>query len=115
MAFYTLGMTPDSARSLAPPDIHPRDVPSIPVPGWAVRWDDGDFIATRETPLTSYQMHFGALEEITCSDAGELWLLVDAQTRLAERLTTAENHHAVGRQQRIEALQSQQRGRPPES
>ncbi|MFD0538630.1 hypothetical protein ACFQY7_37790 [Actinomadura luteofluorescens] len=49
-------------------------------------------------PLSDYQLLNGCLEEIVAADEGELWLLCDAQTRLAERVATAErlraSHHA---------------------
>lgn len=109
-------MTPDSAHSVgATTQIDVRDVPSIPIPGWAIAWHDGDFVATRTAPLTSYQLHYGALEEIACRDAGELFLLCEAQRRLAESLTTCEQLHEADRRQRIEAVQSQRQERPGES
>lgn len=61
-----------------------------PFPGWDVADDEGLLIATRQVKLTRYQREYGALAEVDARDEGELWLLVDAQTRLAERLATAE-------------------------
>lgn len=108
-------MTPDTAHTLGTPRISVRDVHSIPVPGWSISWEDGDFVAVRQTSLTSYQVHHGALEEISCGDAGELWLLCEAQRRLAEALTTAEQLHEADRRRRIEAVQSHREERPRES
>lgn len=59
-------------------------------PGWVITKDEGWFTARRSTPLTDYQRLNGALMELDARDDGELWLLIDAQTRLAERLATAE-------------------------
>jgi hypothetical protein len=63
------------------------------VPGWDVYNDDGLLVATRKTKLSEYQRAFGALMEVAARDLGELWMLTDAQTRLAERLATAEGLH----------------------
>jgi hypothetical protein len=64
--------------------------PAVTVPGWDVVVDDGLYVATRCGSLTEYQRSYGALSEIAVRDSGELWLICDAQTRLAERLATAE-------------------------
>ena len=106
-------MTPDTARSRTP-QVVVEDVPAIPIPGWNISWEDGDFVATRVAPLTSYQLHNGALEEVSCGDAGELFLLCEAQRRLAEALTTAEQLHDAERRRRIQAIESERR-RPQES
>ncbi|TDB91133.1 hypothetical protein [Actinomadura sp. 7K534] len=60
------------------------------MPGWHGERSDGGLRATRMTPLSDYQLLNGCLDEIVASDEGELWLLCDAQTRLAERVATAE-------------------------
>lgn len=66
----------------------PPPVPGIP--GWHVHTDGDVLVARRATGLTQYMIHYGALLEIRARDWGELWILCDAQTRLAERLATAE-------------------------
>ena len=63
---------------------------SMCMPGWHNERSDGGLRATRVTPLSDYQLLNGCLEEIVALDEGELWLLCDAQTRLAERVATAE-------------------------
>ncbi|WP_143219852.1 hypothetical protein [Actinomadura sp. CNU-125] len=63
---------------------------SMCMPGWHSERSDGGLRATRVTPLSDYQLLNGCLEEIVALDEGELWLLCDAQTRLAERVATAE-------------------------
>jgi hypothetical protein len=60
------------------------------MPGWHGERSERGLRATRVTPLSDYQLLNGCLEEITALDEGELWLLCDAQTRLAERVATAE-------------------------
>lgn len=60
------------------------------LPGWEIVNDDGILIATRTIPLSEYQRCNGAVDEVTARDEGELWVLLDAHTRLAERLATAE-------------------------
>ncbi|MVZ99259.1 hypothetical protein F8568_002415 [Actinomadura sp. LD22] len=60
------------------------------MPGWHGERSERGLKATRVTPLSDYQLLNGCLEEITALDEGELWLLCDAQTRLAERVATAE-------------------------
>lgn len=68
------------------------------MPGWHGERSGTGLRATRLTPLSDYQLLNGCLEEIVAADEGELWLLCDAQTRLAERVATAErlraSHHA---------------------
>nr|BFE33164.1 hypothetical protein GCM10010200_054150 [Actinomadura rugatobispora] len=50
--------------------------------------------ATRSRELTAYQRAWGALPEVQAASQGELWVLCDAQTRLAERLAVAEAQRA---------------------
>ena len=65
--------------------------PPVPlVPGWDVHDDDGLLVATRRAELTEYQRMYGALAEVAVRDKAELWIICDAQIRLAERLATAE-------------------------
>ncbi|GGQ10280.1 hypothetical protein GCM10010187_28020 [Actinomadura coerulea] len=64
------------------------------MPGWHSERSDAGLRATRVTPLSDYQLLNGCLEEIVAADEGELWLLCDAQTRLAERVATAERLRA---------------------
>jgi hypothetical protein len=66
----------------------PHPVPMVP--GWHVHKDGSMLVARRATGLTEYMRAYGALDEIRVRDLGELWVLCDAQTRLAERLATAE-------------------------
>lgn len=47
-------------------------------------------MATRHDELTDYQRQWGAVSELDARTEGELWLLCDAQTRLAERLAVAQ-------------------------
>ena len=61
------------------------------VPGWTVVDDDGTYVATRRQELTWYQRQWGALSEVDARTSEELWLLCDAQNRLAERLALAES------------------------
>jgi hypothetical protein len=61
------------------------------IPGWTITEDDGLLIAVRQGKLTEYQRRYGAIDEVDARDEGELWILCDAQTRLAERLGTAED------------------------
>ncbi|QFG23369.1 hypothetical protein [Actinomadura sp. WMMB 499] len=63
---------------------------SMCMPGWHSERSDGGLRATRVMPLSDYQLLNGCLEQIVALDEGELWLLCDAQTRLAERVATAE-------------------------
>ncbi|MFC4054357.1 hypothetical protein ACFOY4_32085 [Actinomadura syzygii] len=60
------------------------------MPGWHNERSDDGLRATRITPLSDYQRSNGCLQQIVALDEGELWLLCDAQTRLAERVATAE-------------------------
>lgn len=62
----------------------------VTAPGWDVSDDDGLLIAVRRGRLSEYQKKYGALAELEARDEGELWMLCDAHTRLAERLMTAE-------------------------
>ncbi|TMQ86946.1 hypothetical protein ETD83_40045 [Actinomadura soli] len=64
------------------------------MPGWRSERSDKGLRATRISPLSDYQLLNGCLEEIDATDEGELWLLCDAQTRLAERVATAERLRA---------------------
>ncbi|TDD25219.1 hypothetical protein E1287_37400 [Actinomadura sp. KC06] len=64
------------------------------MPGWHSERTDKGLRATRISPLSDYQLLNGCLEEIAATDEGELWLLCDAQTRLAERVATAERLRA---------------------
>ncbi|TDE22045.1 hypothetical protein [Actinomadura sp. 6K520] len=64
------------------------------MPGWHGERSDHGLRATRMTPLSDYQLLNGCLDEIVAADEGELWLLCDAQTRLAERVATAERLRA---------------------
>jgi hypothetical protein len=66
----------------------PHPVPMVP--GWHVHRDGAELVARRAVGLTAYMRTHGAMDEIRAHDAGELWVLCDAQTRLAERLATAE-------------------------
>lgn len=61
------------------------------IPGWDITDDDGLMTAVRQAKLSEYQRLYGALAEVDARDEGELWILCDAQTRLAERLSTAES------------------------
>ncbi|MFB4305218.1 hypothetical protein [Actinomadura sp. GTD37] len=60
------------------------------MPGWHSERSDKGLRATRITQLSDYQLVNGCLKQIVALDEGELWLLCDAQTRLAERVATAE-------------------------
>ncbi|MFA1546628.1 hypothetical protein [Actinomadura chokoriensis] len=60
------------------------------MPGWRSQRSDEGLRAVRITQLSDYQLLNGCLKEIVAADEGELWLLCDAQTRLAERVATAE-------------------------
>jgi len=69
-------------------------------PGWDVSYDEdggGDYLATRKIPINEYQSMNGAVERLVADDAGELFMLCDAQNHLAERLLTAQ---ALGDQER---------------
>ncbi|TDC60195.1 hypothetical protein E1200_30865 [Actinomadura sp. GC306] len=52
---------------------------------------DGGLRAQRLVGLTDYQVLNGCLDEVRAQDEGELWVLCDAQTRLAERVALAES------------------------
>lgn len=60
------------------------------IPGWDVTLEDGLYIAVRQAELTEYQQMYGAMGSVDARSEGELWILCDAQTRLAERLSSAE-------------------------
>jgi hypothetical protein len=64
---------------------------SMLVRGWHNEAFAGGLVAQRLGRLTDYQILNGCLREITAQDEGELWLLCDAQTRLAERVAVAEH------------------------
>lgn len=66
----------------------PSRVP--PISGWTITLEDRTYVATRLVDLTDYQRQWGAVSELDARTEGELWLLCDAQTRLAERLAVAE-------------------------
>ncbi|TDD66959.1 hypothetical protein E1293_38525 [Actinomadura darangshiensis] len=70
---------------------------SMCMPGWHSERSNRGLRATRVTPLSDYQLLNGCLEEIVALDEGELWLLCDAQTRLAERVATAERLRSAHR------------------
>ncbi|MFB4300771.1 hypothetical protein [Actinomadura sp. NTSP31] len=59
--------------------------------GWYGEAMGGRFVARRLDGLTDYQLLNGCLPEVQARDEGELWLLCDAQTRLAERVALAES------------------------
>ncbi len=61
------------------------------IPGWDITEDDGLYTATRQAVLSEYQLMYGARVELDARSEGELLILCDAQTRLAERLGTAES------------------------
>jgi hypothetical protein len=63
---------------------------SMSVPGWRSGPRDEGLVALRLGGLTDYQLRNGCLPEVIAKDYGELWLLCDAQTRLAERVAFAE-------------------------
>ncbi|HEU5029706.1 MAG TPA: hypothetical protein VFV01_32665 [Spirillospora sp.] len=60
-------------------------------PGWYGEVMGDGFVARRLGGLSDYQLLNGCLEEVQARDEGELWLLCDAQTRLAERVALAES------------------------
>ncbi|MWA00650.1 hypothetical protein F8568_009720 [Actinomadura sp. LD22] len=60
-------------------------------PGWYGEAMGNGFVARRLDRLTDYQLLNGCLPEVQALDEGELWLLCDAQTRLAERIALAES------------------------
>jgi hypothetical protein len=61
------------------------------VPGWHSQTLEHGLVAQRLAPLTDYQRLNGCLPEVTAADEDELWILCDAQTRLAERVAVAES------------------------
>lgn len=75
--------------------------------GWDVSEDDGLFIAVRRAPLSEYQKRYGALAEVESREDGELCLLIDAQTRLADLLATAESVAMFARRRRQERALSE--------
>jgi len=75
--------------------------------GWDVREDDGLFIAVRRAPLSEYQKRYGALAQVDSREDGELYLLVDAQSRLADLLATAESVAVFARRRRQECALSE--------
>ncbi|MFF5259058.1 hypothetical protein ACFY4C_08930 [Actinomadura viridis] len=68
---------------------------SLLLPGWHGEVLSHGLVARRLGVLTDYQLLNGCLPEITATNESELWLLCDAQARLAERVAVAE---AVRRQ-----------------
>ncbi|MBG6092359.1 hypothetical protein [Actinomadura viridis] len=65
------------------------------VTGWSITSDGKNYTATKDRELSDYQRRWGALAEVQARTVGELWVLCDAQTRLAERLALAEAQRAV--------------------
>ncbi len=63
------------------------------IPGWRLHNEDGTWFALRDHKLSEYVRRWGALDEVHARDRGELMVLCDAHTRLAERLATAEACH----------------------
>ncbi|MFI0355556.1 hypothetical protein [Actinomadura sp. 9N407] len=63
---------------------------SMTVPGWHCQALEHGLVAQRLVRLTDYQRLNGCLPEVTAADEDELWILCDAQTRLAERVAVAE-------------------------
>lgn len=61
-----------------------------PITGWTITLEGRTYVATRHENLSDYQRQRGAVSELDAQTEGELWLLCDAQTRLAERLAVAE-------------------------
>ncbi|GAA3981199.1 hypothetical protein GCM10023085_74420 [Actinomadura viridis] len=60
------------------------------LPGWHCEAREHGLVAQRLGPLTDYQLLNGCLPEIAATNESELWLLRDAQARLAERVAVAE-------------------------
>jgi len=58
--------------------------------GWSVVRRDRMYVATRTERLTDYQRRWGAVPQVEARTDVELWVLCDAQRRLAERLALAE-------------------------
>lgn len=69
--------------------------------GWDVAEDDGLLVAVRRGTLSEYQERYGAVDSVEARDEGELWILCDAQLRLAERLATAEGLATTAQRRRI--------------
>jgi hypothetical protein len=69
--------------------------------GWDVSEDDGLLVAVRQGSLSDYQEQYGAAGSVEARDEGELWILCDAQTRLAERLATAEGLAMTAQRRRM--------------
>lgn len=68
-----------------------QKVGQIPlVPGWTVELCGAGLVARRLVLLTDYQLLNGCLPVVQAATVGELWLLCDAQSRLAERVAVAE-------------------------
>lgn len=63
------------------------------IPGWSVTLEDRTYVATRTENLTDYQRLWGAVPKVEARTDIELWVLCDAQRRLAERLALAEAAH----------------------
>jgi hypothetical protein len=59
-------------------------------PGWNGEQLESGWVARRKGELTDYQRANGCLPEVTAKDLGELWVLCDAQARLADRVALAE-------------------------
>jgi hypothetical protein len=68
-----------------------KSKPVRAIVGWSVVLDDRTYVATRTEGLTDYQRQWGAVSEVEARTDVELWVLCDAQTRLAERLALAED------------------------
>jgi hypothetical protein len=89
----------------------PLGVP--PISGWTITLEDRTYVATRLDDLTDYQRQWGAVFELDARTEGELWLLCDAQTRLAERLAVAEAARPkVKPHPKVLARRSRMDGRP---
>lgn len=101
-------MTPERAR------ISASNATVIQCPGWDVSYDDGDWIAVRKERLSAYQTTFGAIQQFVCDRPDELWLICEAQRRLAEQLRTAEQVIAADRAARLAKVKSPDEGGSPE-
>lgn len=101
-------MTPERARITA------SGATVIQCPGWDISYDDGDWIAVRKGELSAYQVGFGAIAQFVCDRPDELWLICEAQRRLAEQLRTAETVVAADRAARLAKVRSSQGGPPGE-
>ncbi len=69
--------------------------------GWDVTEDDGLLVAVRQGALSEYQVRHGAAGSVEARDEGELWIVCDAQLRLAERLATAEGLAVTAQRRRM--------------